>query len=306
MDDPWLASNFGGDPSELVGDERATNRKNEYPQQPPGPVEIATPKQKARQHREADKGRTEPDHDVVARKRHQDRRPVLQAEAIEAHHRFLEILVNEKAQTSWDCDVETNGLGRVVGQAKETHGGGSRLVVALEGSELGGLPVVDVFGLQVSRRQCGQRGDGGEEEGSREALLCEVDVATLEQIPGRDRHHKEGAQNERSDPHVNQPVNSRRVEDQGPEVYDLGAQDRHTIDDQRPPVAQHGHDVVPGRGLLPAVGDHNPDRRENRTERHHQSREKVHPRRNSVPPEDQQGQESGLEEESEDTLGRQC
>jgi hypothetical protein len=145
--------------------------------------------------------------------------------------------------------------------------------VPFERRQLRRLPAVDVFCLEMARRQRREGGDGGKKQGTRERLLGKLDVSALEQIPGRNRHHEECAKDKSADPHVEQPLHGRGIEDESPEIDDLGSKDRRTVDHQRLAIAQNGHDVVTCGRLLPAVGDHNPDRRKNRSKGHHDCRE---------------------------------
>jgi hypothetical protein len=100
-------------------------------------------------------------------------------------------------------------------------------------------------------------------------------------------------------------VDRRGVEDQLPEVGDLGADLRHAVDEPGLAVALDDLEVVAGRRLLPAVGDDDPDAREDRAEGHHAGGEEVHLRPHPVPAEDEHRQEAALEEEGEDALGGQ-
>jgi hypothetical protein len=65
-------------------------------------------------------------------------------------------------------------------------------------------------------------------------------------------------------------------------------------------------DSVTCRGLLPRVGDDNPERRKHGTQRYQNRRQKVNPRTNPVPAENQDAQKSGFEGEGEDSFGGQC
>jgi hypothetical protein len=97
-------------------------------------------------------------------------------------------------------------------------------------------------------------------------VLRELPVPVLQQVPRRDAHHEETAHDEAADPNVNQSLHRRRVEDQGPEVDDLGAHHRNAVDQPRGSAAHDGHDVMARRCLLPRVRDDDPDGGEDRAE----------------------------------------
>ena len=161
-------------------------------------------------------------------------------------------------------------------------------------SELRGLFSGDEAGGGIAGNWCGDGGDCPEDECDGEGPLGEDDVAVFEEVVGADAHDEEGAGEHGADPDVDEPVDGGRVEDEGPEVDDFGA------------FASCGRDdVVAGRGLLPTVGDDDPDGREDGSEADHEGGEEVHLLSDAVPAEDEDGEEARFEEEGEDSFGRE-
>src|SRR5580693_6187205 len=88
-----------------------------------------------------------------------------------------------------------------------------------------------------------------------------------------------------------------------PEVSNFRAHDRFAIDKPRLPIAHHLNDVISSRGLLPTIGDHDPNAAEDRSKRHHARREKMHLGADFLPAEDENRQESALKKKCENPLG---
>src|SRR5438034_116778 len=98
----------------------------------------------------------------------------------------------------------------------------------------------------------------------------------------------------RADDGVRQALHAGGIEEHRPKVGDLSA--------HRVAVA---HQVIAGRGLLPGVRHDNPDRAEMSAERDHKGRQEMGLWLYLVPAEQEHGQKTGFEEESEDALRRQ-
>ena len=90
------------------------------------------------------------------------------------------------------------------------------------------------------------------------------------------------------------PVQERWIEDGLGEVDELG-----------PKTVTPGNDLESGRGLLPGIGHHDPDGAEVGPQADKHGRQEVSPGLDPVPAEQEDGQETGLQEEGEDALGRQ-
>src|SRR5580658_6678412 len=88
-----------------------------------------------------------------------------------------------------------------------------------------------------------------------------------------------------------------------PEVSHFRAHDRFAIDNPWLPVAHHLDDVVSSRGLLPTIGDHDPDAAEDRSKRDHARREKVHLWPDFLPAEHENRQKSALQKECKNSFG---
>ena len=116
------------------------------------------------------------------------------------------------------------------------------------GREFGGLFSGDEAGGGVAGDRGGDGGDCSQDQRDGEGSFGEDDVAVLKEVVGADAHDEEGAGEHGADPDVGQPIHGGRIEDKGPEVDDLGSFASCGLDD-----------VVSGRGLLPTVGDDNPD-----------------------------------------------
>ncbi len=134
------------------------------------------------------------------------------------------------------------------GDQVESGGGGFGFPHRLHRGELGLLRLADRIARLVAEHD--DRGDRGDAEGGGDAetALGEFDIASAQQIPGRNREHEHGAGDI-----------ARRNR-----VYELGLRVR--IEDDRPEVGHlHAHgDVVElgaDRVLHPAVGDQDPQRR---------------------------------------------
>ncbi len=136
--------------------------------------------------------------------------------------------------------------------------------------------------------------EGYEGQGDLDAAAREELMPVFQQVISGDAHHEEAAQDEGADQRVYKAIESGGIQHGFIEVGQLGA------------VKTAGfHDVVARRRLLPGIRDNDPDGREDRAQRHHDGREEVHARRDSIPAEYQYRQEAGFEEEGEDALGRQ-
>ena len=118
LDDPGLASDLGGHPAELVGDERAGDREDEHPEQPAGGEQPLAPEQQAGEQRQADEAEAEADHDVVGDVRHQHRRPVLGAERVEAEHHGARVAGEQERQQAGDGHLAVDGGRLLVGQPR--------------------------------------------------------------------------------------------------------------------------------------------------------------------------------------------
>src|ERR1700677_5070264 len=91
-----------------------------------------------------------------------------------------------------------------------------------------------------------------------------------------------------------------------PEVSHFGSHDRPSVNKPWLLIAHHLDDVVSSRGLLPTIGDHDPNAAEDRSKRHHARREKVHPWADFLPAEHENRQESTLKKKCENPFGGEC
>jgi len=157
--------------------------------------------------------------------------------------------------------------------------------------ELLGLGVRHLTRMQVAGREDLQhRHHEAEDDRESGRAPREVVFAVLPQQVRRDAGHEEAAGDQRRVHRMEEAGQRGRIEHRRPEVHQLGAA-----------VPQ---DVARG-GLLPGVGDQDPERRDGGPDRHHQDREPVRPLRHAVAAEEVQAQEAGLEEEREHALGGQ-
>ena len=108
-------------------------------------------------------------------------------------------------------------------------------------------------------------------------------MPALEQIPTGNGKGKEGPQDKGSQPHMNEPIDGRRVEHHGPKVGDLSPDSTVLL-----------YQVITGGGLHKTVGYHDPDGAEKTTQTHHAGGEIVKLRRDFIPTEYHHSQKPGL------------
>src|SRR5213593_1645141 len=90
---------------------------------------------------------------------------------------------------------------------------------------------------------------------------------------------------------MTESIDSGRIEYGGPEICKLCASAR---------------DTMAGWCLLPTVGNHDPDRGENRSQGDHDRGHEMKSGRNTVPPEYQDSKEARFQKERKDSLSGQC
>ena len=179
----------------------------------------------------------------------------------------------------------------LVGEAHDQQGSvGLRLPQPLEGGQLGRLGLGHLNRVEVSQGDLRHGGQEPQHQRHVERLPGELPVFTSEQEPGGQTHDEERPGHQRAVDGVQIAWHRRGVEDRRPEVDELGA-----------PV----HDLEARRGLLPGVGDHDPEAREGRAHRDHQAREPVHPLRQAPLAVEHDPQEAGFEKEGEYPFGGQ-
>ena len=89
INNPRLASDFGGEPAELVGDLRAEHGEHQNPQQPAPFVQRAVAEIKKSQGRDGNHGEADAHHAVEKQERRRDRRTVFRGEIIQADDQSL-------------------------------------------------------------------------------------------------------------------------------------------------------------------------------------------------------------------------
>src|SRR5438067_12366397 len=88
-----------------------------------------------------------------------------------------------------------------------------------------------------------------------------------------------------------EPDDGRRIEYGGPEVRKL---------------CTSAGDTMTGRCLLPTVGNDDPDRGEDRSQRYHDRGHEMKSRRHAVPSEHQDSEEPRFQKECKDSFSGQC
>ena len=139
-----------------------------------------------------------------------------------------------------------------------------------------------VEAVQVAQHDLRWNEDGDERHGHRHHPLRFNEVPAVLHVPRCDAENSERRRQVEPRDGMHQPVRKRRIED-----------DRKPTRWKKAPVDQ----LVALRRVHPAVERKDPERREQRSERDHQRREKMRPWRNQLAAEQQDAQEPRFEEE---------
>ncbi|MNS86109.1 hypothetical protein D3C72_1200000 [compost metagenome] len=107
-------------------------------------------------------------------------------------------------------------------------------------------------------------------------------IVTAQKMPGRRCTHEQGAAQECRNGHMEQAIGEGGVKHHREPVD----RDHHAVDD-----------LIPLRGLHPAVGRQDPEGRNNGAQRHHAGGKEVQPRPDFVPAKQHHPEETGFEEE---------
>jgi len=164
------------------------------------------------------------------------------------------------------------------------------LVDGLEGGHLDRLLLGDLEGVPVADERHRRRDDEAGDEGRLHGLAGEVEVASLEQVPRGDARHDEAAGDEGARHGVGVARRGRGVERRGPEVGEYGFAVL---------------DLVAARRLLPGVRDQDPEGRQPRAGHDEPAGGVVEASRDALASEKKDTEEGRLEEEGEQSLGRQ-
>ncbi len=191
----------------------------------------------------------------------------------------------DQAAQGWNLDLEARGFCLHVGNAEQDQRrrlAGLVLPVAFDGGDLHRLMLERVQAMEVADHGLDRRHHQGHPHGHRQHLThCRV-VPPAQQVPGRRGADEERGGDEGRGGHVHQAIGEGRVEDHREPVH----RNHLAIDD-----------LVALGGLHPAVGSEDPEGRHQRAERHHAGGEEVQATAYTVPAEQHDTKETGLEEE---------
>jgi len=200
--------------------------------------------------------------------------------------------VDHPAQHAGDFDAQLHPLLLLVDPAEEIHVGRRAVrIVPLEGGELGRLVLRDAAGAGVAGQELQQRSDHRHRQGDPDRGLAKIKVFLAQQIKGGDTEDEKGSGLPGPGEGMAEAVQGGGIKDHLPEIDDLGAQGVAKADD-----------VVAGRGLLPGVGDDDPDCTEMGPQRNHAGGEEMGPGFDPVPAEEENGQKARFEKKGKDPL----
>ena len=158
-----------------------------------------------------------------------------------------------------------------------------RLEVSLHRGNLGRLMFERVQPMHVAGDDLYRGDNGGHPHGHGEHRPCRFVATVAQQMERADRADDECRGEIGREHHVHQAIGEGRIEDDGPPVV------RNELSVLVDPVA--------GRRLHPTVDREDPERRNKRSESHHQRREEMEPFADAAHPEQHHAEETCLEKE---------
>jgi len=291
VDDPGLPSHLGDGPSGDYGDKarrqhreagvvvRARRVQPIAPSQPQPPI-------RGHEHQNADA-----DHDAESEEDRCDRRALLRRRFLQAlDHgigRVTEVIAGERGNRDL-CEIP---LGLFIGN-REQHGRRMRLRIpeSFHRRELHRLMMQRVHAMQIAGDDLDRYEDRDEDDRHAQHGSRFGHMTSVLQMPCADTEHGERRRQEEARHRVRETIGKRRIED------------------HRQPVRRHVasvDDIVADRGLHPAIGSENPERREQRAGGDHHGGKEMRPRRHALAAEEQDAEEARLEKEGDETFVRE-
>ena len=274
---------LGGDPAEGDGEEAQRRGKHAQAQEPLRVVEPLVPAQPERDQADTDHQETDADHEAEGPEDDGRVRPLVAREGLQALELGVPAVAQDQAAELRDPDGVAGGLGLEVGQAEEIERRpGMGLEMALHGGDLGRLVLQRVEAVEVAGYRLQRGHQGRHPHRHREHALGSTVPVALEQVPRTHAADHEGRGQVGAQHGVDEAVGKGGIEDDLPPVGGLEA----ALDDG-----------VAGRRVHPAVGREDPEGGEEGAQRHHAGGEEVRLLADSLPAEEHDPQEAGLEEE---------
>ena len=165
-----------------------------------------------------------------------------------------------------------------------------RFPVSLDGGEFHRLVIAHLQAVQVTDDDLQRHRDRGEADRQLQHQLCSLAMPLPQQVHGADAADDEAGSDERRERHVREAQRERRIEHDVPPARRL----EHAVDD-----------AIAGRRVHPAVGRDDPERRDQRAERHHAGGEEMQPRRHAAPAEQHHAEERRFQEERREHFVRE-
>src|ERR1700722_12288019 len=166
---------------------------------------------------------------------------------------------------------------RLIGNGDEDLAGGLLVMpAAFDGSEFGGLSLMNVVAIQVPQKQLDRNEESRKEKAHSQHQHAFYRKFSIQAVPSAARSDTEGATQIGGNQHV----------------WKANPYDR--TEDDRLPIGRDEDAVihrVANRGLHPAIVDHDPEGAEGRTERHHHGGKQVDRWRYPASPEHQYAEE---------------
>lgn len=215
-------------------------------------------------------------------------------DVIEARVFGAEITSGEERSQTWNRRSDDRAVFGI-DDAKEVHGHGLGLVLALHGGELSRLLVGNDLGLHVRDRHHEHHAHERDDGAPAHHLGDELGVTTLEMVVRGNRHGDERTEHEKRENRVQIRGHGLRIECRGKEVRDDRLATMRRLDDL----------VTRGR-LHPRIGDENPQRRKHRAEPHEPAGNHVELGRHAFTAKEEHAQEARLQEEGEPMPRRQA
>jgi hypothetical protein len=283
---PGLAPDLGDEPAGKDGDE--TRRQHQVPcamqvagrgQPPLTPAHAGGHGQQ--QHRHAD-----PDHDAERVEHRRHRRQVLRRRCVQCVDLPVPGVGQDQAAQARDRDLLAVAGGGLVGHRPQHQRHALALrqpfPVALHRGHLQRLMLGRVQPMQVACQDLQRHHDQGERSRQAQHADRRLHVHALAQVPARHASDHEAGGQEGSQGHVRQAIRERWVED-------------HLA--PRGDVEDSVHQFHALGRVHPAVGRQDPERGQQRAQRHHAGREEMQPLGDALPAEQHHAEERGLEEE---------